>query len=168
MHTHTHIHAHTHTTPTLVPHPPRPLSSLPLPPCSPCSPGSRRCLGGGPGLSPALQALLAMLTPRCLSCTWRLWPSCLIPTGYPGLCHPLPCPPLLIHSPALSERQEEGATEGATWAAVLCVISQALCGRPWESACDGQGQPVHAPPCSPTPSPGLGMLGRWVVGWPLC
>ena len=24
------------------------------------------------------------------------------------------------------------------------------------------------PPCSPIPSSGLGTLGRWVVGWPLC
>ena len=69
-HTHTHAHAHTHTrahahtdTHTLASRLPRPLSSLPLPPaCSPCSPGRRHCLGGGPGLSPALQALLAMFT----------------------------------------------------------------------------------------------------------
>lgn len=65
--------------------------------------------------------------PCCLSCTWRFWPGFLIPTGDPGHCHPLPCPALLIHSPAVSERREEGATEGATWAA---VPSRALWGRP--------------------------------------
>lgn len=50
---HTHIH-----TCTLAPRPPRPPSSLPLPP----APGRRRCLGGGLGLSPVLQAPTAMLT----------------------------------------------------------------------------------------------------------
>ena len=68
--------------------------------------------------------------PCCLSYTWRLWPSFLIPTGSPDHCHPLPCPPLLIHSPAVPERREEGATEGATWAAVPSVTSPALWGRP--------------------------------------
>ena len=70
------------------------------------------------------------LLPCCLSCTWRLWPGFLIPTGSPDHCHPLPCPPLLIHSPAVSERREEGATEGATWAAVPSVTSPALWGHP--------------------------------------
>ena len=81
MHTHTHIHAHTHTTPTLVPHPPRPLSSLPLPPCSPCSPGSRRCLGGGPGLSPALQALWPCSRPAVCPAHGDSGPAASYPQG---------------------------------------------------------------------------------------